>query len=111
MTVAQLRPVAEEDLVERTQYYRGQGGDQLGRRFLDTALNALRAIERMPGIGSPRVGELSDIPGLRWFRITGFPRGWFYLDRTDRLDVVRLLAYAPDLSSLLPDQESGPRAG
>ena len=105
MTVAQLRPLAEADLVERTRHYRGQGGDGLGQRFFDAALTALRAIERMPGIGSPRIGEISDIPGLRSHRITGFPCGWFYFDRTDHLDVVRLLAYAQDLSSLLPDKD------
>ena len=73
MTIAHLRPAAEEDLVERTRYYRDQGGDELGERFFDTAIASLRAPERMPSIGSPRIGELCDIPGLRSYRIEGFP--------------------------------------
>ena len=104
MTVAQLRPLAENDLVERTQFYRAQGGDDLGERFFDAALAALRTIECMPDIGSLRIGEISDIAGLRSHRITGFPCGWFYFARPDHLDVVRLLAYAQDLPSLLADE-------
>lgn len=104
MTTAQLRPLAEDDLVERTRFYRSQGGDEPGARFFDAALAALRTIERMPDIGSLRIGEISDINGLRSHRITGFPCGWFYFARTDHLDVVRLLAYAQDLPSLLADE-------
>ena len=55
----------------------------------------------MPGTGSPRLGELWDIPGLRMRRIEGFPCGWFYFVRTDHLDVVRLLADAQDLTAIL----------
>lgn len=51
MTIAHLRPLAEEDLVERTRFDRDQGGDELGERFFDTAIASLRALERMPSIG------------------------------------------------------------
>ena len=104
MTIAHLRPLAEEDLVERTRYYRDQGGDELGERFFDTAIASLRALERMPSIGSPRVGELCDIPGLRSYRIEGFPTGWFYLVRAEHLDVVRLLAFTQDLPAIVIDE-------
>jgi toxin ParE1/3/4 len=96
-----LRPLAEADLVERTRYYRFEGGDELGRRFFDTAIEGLRKIERMPGAGSLRIGELSDVPGLRSIRLGGFPCGWFYFERVDHVDVVRLLAYAQDLGTIL----------
>ncbi len=33
------------------------------------ARKALDQIERNPGIGSPRIGELLDIPGLRSWRV------------------------------------------
>ncbi|MEE9415222.1 MAG: hypothetical protein V3V01_08050 [Acidimicrobiales bacterium] len=103
MSDARLRPLAEADLVERTKYYRSEGGDRLGGRFFDTAIEGLRAIERMPGSGSPRIGELCDVPGLRSRRVTGFPCGWFYFERVDHVDVVRLLAYAQDLFMILGD--------
>jgi len=103
VTTARLRPLAETDLIDRTRYYRTEGGDQLGARFFDTAIASLRAIEHMPGAGSPRVGELCEIPGLRVRRIIGLPCGGFYFIRADHLDVVRLLADAQDLPAMLAD--------
>jgi len=98
---AQLRPQAESDLVDRTRYYRTEGGEDVGRRFFEAAIAALRGIERMPDAGSPRVGELCDAPGLRVRRIEGFPCGWFYFVTPSHADVVRLLADSQDLLAIL----------
>ena len=106
MTVARLRPLAEADLVERTRHYSTEGGTDLGVRFFDAAVASLRAIEKMPNAGSPRVGELCDVPGLRVRRIEGFPVGWFYLVRPDHADVVRLLSDAQDLPVILADLDT-----
>ncbi len=103
MSVARLRPLAGADLVERTRYYSAEGGTDLAMRFFDGAVASLRAIEKMPSAGSPRVCVLCDIPGLRVRRVTGFPVGWFYLVRSDHADVVRLLADAQDLPVILAD--------
>jgi toxin ParE1/3/4 len=101
VTPVWIRPAAEADLVERSRYYLDQAGDEVAYWFFDAALATLRAIERMPGTGSPRVGELCDIPGLRVGRIKGFPCGWFYFVRPDHVDVVRLLADAQDIAVIL----------
>lgn len=103
MSVARLRPLAEADLVERTRCYSTEGGSDVGERLFNTAVASLRAIEEMPNAGSPRVGELCDIPGLRVRRIEGFPVGWFYFVRPDHADVVRLLSDARDLPVILGD--------
>lgn len=105
MTPARLRPLAETDLVERTRYYRAEASLDVAQRFFDAAVATLHRIETMPGIGSLRLGELCDIPGLWSFRISGFPCGWFYLERSDHLDVVRLLSYAQDLPTLLAEAD------
>ena len=105
MTTTRLRPLAEADLVERTRYYRLEGGDQLGERFFGAAIAALDAIGRMPGAGSPRVEELCGVPGLRFRSVAGFPCGWFYFIAADHVDVVRLLAEAQDLPAILGDTE------
>ena len=70
-------------------------------RFFEAAMTALHAIERMPGTGSPRIGEHCEIPGLRVRRIGQFPCGWFYFVRPDHVDVVRMLADAQDLDAVL----------
>jgi len=101
VTPTLLRPLAEADLVERTHYYRREGGDSLRERFFEAAITALGAIGRMPGAGSQRVVELCGIPGLRVRRIDGFPCGWFYFVTQDHVDVVRLLADAQDLPAVL----------
>ncbi len=101
MTPAWLRPLAEADLIEHSRYYLAEAGDEVANRFFDSAIAALHAVERMPGTGSPRMGEICDIPGLRVRRIEGFPCGWFYFVRPDHLDVVRLLADARDINAIL----------
>jgi toxin ParE1/3/4 len=98
-----LRPLAEADLIERTSYYRVEGGEELGSRFFDAAIDALATVGRMPGTGSLRIGELAGVPGLRSCRLPGFPCGWFYFQREDYVDVVRLLSYAQDLATMLDD--------
>ena len=101
MTPAWLRPRAEADLVERSRYYAAEAGDEVAERFFDAALAALRAVERMPGTGTPGAGELCDIPGLRMRRIAGFRCGWYYFVLPDHLDVVRLLADTQDLAAIV----------
>ena len=105
MTRPILRPQAELDLVVRARYYRDEGGSDLGERFFDAAITALDAIGRMPGAGSPRVGEVCGIDGLRVRRIPNFPCGWFYFSSGNRVDVVRLLADAQDIAAVLADLE------
>jgi toxin ParE1/3/4 len=100
-----LRPRAEVDLVERTTYYAEEGGHELGNRFFEAAVETLSAIGRMPGAGSPQVGEWCGIPGLRTRRIPGFPCSWCYFVG-DHVDVVRLLADAQDLPALLADEQA-----
>lgn len=111
MKPAELRPLAEADLVERTRHYRDAGGSALGARFFDAAIAALRSIEEAPGIGSPRIGELIGVPEVRRIGVHGFPCGWLYVERPCVLDVVRLLADRQEVAVLLEldgDEQSEP---
>lgn len=101
MKPVHLRPLAEDDLVGRTHHYQQAGGADLASRFFDAALAALRAIEEMPGMGSPTIGGLIGIDGLRRVGVEGFPCGWLYLERPEVLDVIRMLADRQDLEFLL----------
>ena len=105
MKPAALRPLAETDLIERSRYYREAGGSQLAERSFDAAIEALRAIETSLRVGSPRVGQLVDINGLRRIGIKGFPCGWLYLERAELLDVIRLLADRQDLAAALRETD------
>lgn len=101
MKPAELRPLAESDLIDWTQHHRGSGGSELGTRFFTAAIAALRAVEEAPGIGSPRIGELIRVPEVRRMGVQGFPCGWLYIERPLVLDVVRLLADRQDVAVLL----------
>lgn len=103
MTEVQLRPMAEQDLVDQTHYYATEAEPVLAQRYFDTAIETLQTIGARPEGGSLRIGELCGIDGLRIRRITGFPSAWFYFVRTDHVDVVRLLGFAQDLPSELSD--------
>ena len=101
MKPTQLRPLAEQDLIERTRYYAAVEDAVFGERFFAQAIDALRSVEAMPGIGSPLVGELIGVDGLRRIGVTGFPCAWFYIERGEHLDVIRLLADKQDFENLL----------
>ncbi len=98
-----LRPRAEQDLIEGAGYYAQEGGAALGEQMFDAALKALEPIQRMPGLGSPRLGRLCEIAGLRSWRVAGFPMQWFYFEVTDHLDVIRLLGDRQDIVAILSD--------
>lgn len=106
MKPAALRPRAEIDLVERSRHYRDAGGAALAERFFDAAIAALHSVEGSPGIGSPKVGELIGLDGLRRVGIDGFPCGWLYLERADTLDVIRLLGDQQDLPAALAEPDT-----
>ena len=65
---------------------------------------ALDQVEIEPGIGSPRLGKLLGIPGLRTWRVGKFPLLWCYFERGDQLDVVRLLGERQDIIAILGDE-------
>ncbi len=78
-----------------------EGGVDLDERMFDAALAALKPIQRMPSMGSPRLGLLCEIPGLRFWRVTGFPMQWLYFEAEDHLDIVRLLGDRQDIVAII----------
>lgn len=100
-----LRPQAEADLLEAARHYATEGSVDLAERMFDSAIAALEPIERMPGMGSPRLGQLCEIPGLRSWRVTDFPMQWLYFEADDHPDVVRLLGDRQDIIAILTTGE------
>jgi plasmid stabilization system protein ParE len=102
---AQLSKRADRDLVERIGYYRTAGGDKVAQRFFDAAVRSLSSIERSPGRGSLEIGQRCDIAGLRSSPIKGFPVRLYYLVSAERLFVLRVLADAQDILTILANDE------
>ncbi len=105
MKAAKLRALAEQDLVDAARHYAQESGAALGEQMFDAALAALKPIQRMPAMGSPRLGQLCAIPGLRSWRVEGFAMQWLYFEAEDHLDVVRLLADRQDIAAILTTQD------
>lgn len=61
---------------------------------------ALDAVSRHPAIGSPLLGNALGVEGLRTWRVIGFPLTFWYFERHDHVDVVRLVAQRQDPAGL-----------
>ena len=101
MKPARLRPKAKEDRKDEVRYYRSKAGTSIAESLVTATQLALDQIEREPAMGSPRLGQLAEIPNMRSWRVTGFPLVWFYFEREDHLDVVRLLGERQDILAIL----------
>ena len=99
-----LRPRDEADLLANVHWYLERGGLELGAQVFDTAQPSLTTVQTQPGFGSPAIGQRCGLPGLRAWRVKGFPLRWFYFERDDRIDVVRLLADRQDVAAMLDDK-------
>jgi toxin ParE1/3/4 len=98
---ALLRPQAQRDRQLEVRYYRKEAGSKVAMRLVVATNRALDQVELEPGIGSPVIGKVLDIPDLRTWRVAKFPLLWFYLERADHLDVVRLLGERQDIAAIL----------
>ena len=101
MKRAHLRTQALADRKESARYYRQEAGPRIAEEMVVATRKALDLIEQNPGMGSPRIGQELDISGLRSWRVSGFPLIWFYFERADCLDVVRLLSERQNILSIL----------
>ncbi|MEI6025246.1 MAG: type II toxin-antitoxin system RelE/ParE family toxin [Betaproteobacteria bacterium] len=104
MKPAVLRPQAQHDQQGEVRYYRKNGGIRLAVRVANATNAALDQIELDPGIGSPTLGKLLGIPGLRTWRVAKFPLLWCYFERGGDLDVVRLLGERQDIAAIFGDE-------
>ena len=86
------------------RYYRKEGGTRLAVKVAKATNEALDRVELEPGMGSPRLGRLLGIPGLRTWRVGKFPLLWCYCEHGDHLDMVRLLGERQDVIAILGDE-------
>lgn len=96
MKPAQRRPQARIDIAEIARHYREAAGPKTAQKFVAAVKEAISLLEANPAIGSPRIGQLIDVPVLRTWRVTGFPAMVWYVDRMDHVDVVRVIGERQD---------------
>ena len=69
-------------------------------RLVGATDKALDQIELELGMGSSVIGDVLGIPELRTWRVARFTLLWFYFERGDHLDVVRLLGERQDIAAI-----------
>jgi toxin ParE1/3/4 len=101
------RRLATQDVRDATAHYAAEADPATARRFIDAVEQAFTLIARQPGIGSPRYSVELDLPGLRARPVEQFPYLIFYFERTDHIDVVRILHAHRDIPASLHGPAEG----
>ena len=99
-----LRPQALRDQQGEVRHYRKEGDTRLAVKVANATNAALDQVEPEPGMGSPGLGKLLGIPGLRACRVGKFPLLWCFFEHADHLDVVRLLGERQNIATILGDE-------
>lgn len=96
-----LRRAAEADIEIAFSYYLDEAGPDAALGFLNAIDVALSHIENNPGTGSPRYGELCEVPGLRLWLVSRYPYALLYVEHAEHLDVLRILHQHADIPAHL----------
>ena len=97
------RDQAHRDVEEAVDHYAHEAGADIALGFVEALEAAYRWIGEYPGTGSPRYAHELDLPGLRHRSLGRFPYLVFYVERTDHIDVWRVLDARRDLPEWLLD--------
>jgi toxin ParE1/3/4 len=100
-----LRARAMEDVQSALDYLLSQGAAAAALSFVDALEQARDQIARQPGMGSPRHAHELNLPGLRAWGLARHPYLIFYFERSDHLDVWRVLHTKRDLAAWLTEPE------
>jgi len=96
---------ADDDIEATLAYYLNEAGPEVVADFVDRLEEALKRISRRPGVGSPRYGHVIQISELRSWPIKSFPYQIYYLEKTDHIELSRVLHSSNDVPSWLNDVE------
>lgn len=102
---AVLRERADRDVRDAVDYYLGEGAQPAALGFVDALEQALRHIERHSATGSPRYAHELDLPGLRCWRLKGYPYLVFYVEGVNHVDVWRVLHASRDIPAWMEPPE------
>lgn len=95
------RQQANQDVEDVVSYYLGEHAETAALGFIDELERAYAHIARNPNAGSARYAHELDLPGLRSWPLKRYPHLVFYVDRSDHIDVWRVLHGMRDLPAWL----------
>lgn len=88
---------ASLDIDDATAHYLEHAPPGVADRFVLAFERALVHIAEQPGTGSLRHAQAARIEGLRFWTLNPFPFAVFYVERINRIDVLRVLHQASDV--------------
>jgi len=88
---AVLREQAHRDIEDAVAYYLSEDAETAASGFIDALEEACTHIGNHPATGSSRYAHELNLPGLRSWPLTRYPYLIFYVERTDHIDIWRIL--------------------
>lgn len=95
------RERANRDVDEAIGHYLSEGATQAALGFIAALERAYGHIGRHPAAGSPRYAHELDLPGLRSWPLKRYPHIVFYIERSDHIDIWRVLHGQRDIPAWL----------
>lgn len=95
------RELALRDVEQAVAYYLDEDSPSAAFGLIDALEKAYSHISRHPTTGSPRYAHELNLPGLRFWPLTRYPHGVFYIEKEDHIDVWRVLHGQRDIPAWL----------
>lgn len=99
------RELAKQDVEDALAYYMAEDAETAALGFIDALEQAYAHIGRRPATGSPRYAHELNLPGLRSWPLTRHPYLVFYVERSDHVDVWRVLQGQRDIPAWMQDPQ------
>jgi toxin ParE1/3/4 len=93
--------LALRDVEQALVYYLDEDAPSAALGLIDALEKAYSHISRHPATGSPRYAHELNLPGLRFWPLTRYPPGVFYIEKEDHIDVWRVLHGQRDIPAWL----------
>lgn len=100
------REQARRDVEGAVAYYLTEETESAALGFIDALEKAFSNIGRHPASGSPRYAHELNLPGLRSWPLPRYPYLIFYVERSDHIDVWRVLHGQRDIPAWMQEPEN-----
>ena len=99
------RERANQDVDGAIDHYLREAGEKAAFGFIDALERAYRHIARHPASGASRYSHELDLPGLRAWPLKRYPYSVFFVERSDHIDVWRVLHAKRDIPDMMRDPQ------
>ena len=99
------RELANRDVDEALAHDLSEGAEQAAVGFIEAFEQACTPIGRHSATGSPRYAHELNLPGLRCWPLRRFPHLVFYNERSDHIDVWRVLHGQRDIPAWMHEAD------